>query len=161
MATLGPPPPDEKSRGRWLQQLWDVLRGQADLDASLGAVVSTDGTQTLTNKTLTQEDWTEVSAFANSWENYDTGHFEPAAYFKDSCGMVHLKGLIKNGGVGFTSAANIFTLPAGYRPPLGALFAVFSNDVFGAVEVFPDGVVRARVGSSTSFSLEGITFRAA
>ena len=53
MADLSPPPPDAGSLPRWLQQFWDTVRGNSNLDSTRGTVVATDATQTLTNKTLT------------------------------------------------------------------------------------------------------------
>jgi hypothetical protein len=55
-------------------------------------------------------------AFANSWANNGGGQ-PVASFFRDPHGIVHLKGLVKNG----TVAVAAFTLPAGYRPdPLAA-----------------------------------------
>ncbi|MCP4710447.1 MAG: hypothetical protein GY869_17630 [Planctomycetes bacterium] len=59
---------------------------------------------------LEQQSW-QTPAFQNSWINYGSG-YNPAQYFKDSMGIVHLRGLVKNVTLGQT----VFTLPAGYRP---------------------------------------------
>lgn len=62
MATsLAPPPLDNALAGeskaagpwqRWLKQLWETVRGASDLEASLGTVANTKGTQTFENKTI-------------------------------------------------------------------------------------------------------------
>jgi hypothetical protein len=61
---------------------------------------------------LNVEAWI-APTFQNSWVNYGSG-YETAGYYKDKQGVIHLKGLVKNG----TLNAAIFTLPAGYRPSL-------------------------------------------
>lgn len=92
--------------------------------------------------------------FAGTWVNFGST-FEPALYWKDYAGIVHLGGLVKLGTIGTT----IFTLPAGYRPQYTLTFAVYSNNAFGYCQVNPDGTVVASGGSNLSFSLAGITFR--
>lgn len=47
----------------------------------------------------------------NSWTNAG-GPYNPAGYFKDILGFVHLRGVIANG----VGGAVFFNLPAGYRP---------------------------------------------
>jgi len=47
-------------------------------------------------------------SFMNGWVNYDTTYTE-TAFRKDALGYVHIKGMIKNGSVGFDYA--IFQLP--------------------------------------------------
>jgi hypothetical protein len=93
-------------------------------------------------------------AFGGTWVNFGST-FEPALYWKDYLGYVHLGGLVKSGTIGTT----IFTLPAGYRPQYALTFAVYSNNAFGYCQVNPDGTVVASGGSNVSFSLSGIMFR--
>lgn len=59
---------------------------------------------------IVQQAW-QAPSLLNSWANYGIGH-NPAGYFKDTLGIVHLRGLVKDGTVGQA----IFTLPTGYRP---------------------------------------------
>jgi hypothetical protein len=94
-----------------------------------------------------------VSAFLNSWVNFDADR--PARYYKDR-GRVFLSGLVKSGTIGGT----IFTLPVGYRPASvnGLLFPVVSNGGFGFAAVFSSGVVQANTGSNVYFSLDSISF---
>ena len=94
-------------------------------------------------------------AFAGTWANFG-GSNEPARYWKDFTGIVHLGGVVKLGTIGTT----IFTLPAGYRPQYAMIYAVASNNAYGTLTVNPDGTVVASTGSNVYFSLSGITFRA-
>lgn len=100
------------------------------------------------------EDWTDVTSFTGGWVNYG-GAYGDAGYCVDLFGWVHLRGLIKSGTV--TSAA--FTLPAGYRPDARVVLSAVSNGAFGQVDVTTAGDVIPMVGSSTSFSLDGVSFR--
>lgn len=103
---------------------------------------------------LQQEGWQNVS-FQNGWQNYG-GTFNTAGYFKDSQGVVHLKGLVRNGAIGTT----IFTLPTGYRPAGRELQVVATNpNTAGRVDILSDGNVQAVAGNSGWLSLDGITFR--
>ena len=92
--------------------------------------------------------------FAGTWVNFG-GSNEPARYWKDYTGIVHLGGIVKSGTIGTT----IFTLPSGYRPQYAMIYAVASNNAYGTLTVNPDGTVVASTGSATYFSLSGITFR--
>jgi len=101
-----------------------------------------------------QEAWITPSLL-NSWADFGGG-YPPARYFKDNFRIVHLKGLVKDGtGMGTV----IFTLPAAYRPAEEHFFAVASNNAFGFCSVTVAGEVKAIVGSTSWFSLAGITFR--
>ena len=113
------------------------------------------------------ESWREVGeadnpGFASSWINYGSG-FNSAAFYRDPFGVVHLKGLVKNGTVG--SAQTIFTLPANYIPTDRYMFDAVSYDgaayVQGRVDILNDGRVVPITGHTTYISLDGISFRAA
>lgn len=95
-------------------------------------------------------------ALLNSWVNFGAP-FNPAGYYKDQLGIVHLRGLVKNGVIG----SAIFTLPAGYRPTNQEIFAVTSNSAFGRLDVTTAGDVVLGTGSNLFVSLDSITFRAA
>lgn len=96
----------------------------------------------------------KVPTLLNSWVNYG-GAYRVAQYWKDGA-FIHLRGLIKDGSF----AANIFTLPVGYRPNATEHFAVATNPTaWGAIEVRTDGSVYALAGSNTWLSLAGISFR--
>jgi len=95
----------------------------------------------------------------NSWVDFG-GAFATAQYRKDSFGVVHLKGLIKDGTT--TSATVLFTLPTGHRPTLQRVF-VTSTSTAGTsarVDVEADGDVSIQSGSATYLSLDGISFLA-
>jgi len=104
---------------------------------------------------LQQEDW-QNPQLQNGWANYGIRDYNDAGYFKDSLGIVHLKGLVKDG-----KANLIFQLPPGYTPANRELHGVATSDnVMGRVDIFPNGRVERIAGSSNWISLDGITFRA-
>lgn len=120
---------------------------------------------------LEQEDWIDAE-LENEWENYSessspTG-YNLAGYFKDSNGIVHLRGLVRNG----QEDEAIFTLPPGYTPIRRELRIVATGpgDVNeGRIDIFPDSdshgdrkrIVQANKTNKTWVSLDGISFRAA
>jgi hypothetical protein len=119
-----------------------------------------------TSIAIQQEDW-QVPTLGNGWVDFG-GSYSPAAYFKDSCGIVHLRGLIKGGA--FSSPGGdkpVFTLPAGYRPAGQELHGACSsgsstdNPRMGRVDITPDGRVFVVGGSNAWITLCGISFRAA
>ncbi len=92
--------------------------------------------------------------------------YNPARFYKDPLGIVHLSGGMSGG----TLRGTAFTLPEGYRPVGVALFTVLSTDGAGGSGnivpacffVFRNGTAYVQNGGSDAFvSLEGITFRAA
>lgn len=103
----------------------------------------------------TQEDW-QSPQLTGGWTNYG-GEYSPAAYFRDSNGIVHLRGLIRNG------SGNILTLPVGYRPAFREIRVVLvgtTGNSVGRVDILADGTVTFIAGSNSWVSLDGITFRA-
>jgi hypothetical protein len=116
--------------------------------------------------TIVQEVWEEVAdnpfesrRFQNGWKNYND-EYNTAAYFKDSMGIVHLKGLVKGGSGGIN--ATIFVLPEGYRPAARELrVAIMHDENTARVDIMPNGRVVPYKAHSTWTSLDGITFRAA
>lgn len=108
--------------------------------------------------------WTEVTPagtgnsydFQNSWVNFAT-YYQSAAFYKDVEGVVHLKGLVKNGVVNWQYP--IFVLPPGYRPLQASAHVVVSNNALGRVTVSNNGNLAVDFGSSAFVSLDGITFR--
>ncbi len=107
-----------------------------------------------------QQAWI-APTLTNSWANFDAANYSPAGYFKDTLGIVHLRGAVKSGTIGQA----IFTLPVGYRPPKiewhPAISSSPSTLTLSLVTVSSDGQVIASAGANTWFSLDGITFRAA
>jgi hypothetical protein len=105
--------------------------------------------------TISQQLWQNPS-FLNAWHNYGAG-YNAAGYFKDSMGIVHLKGLVA-GGLGGTT---IFVLPAGYRPTARQLHVTATNGAApGRCDVLSSGEVVPVAGDTAWFSLDGITFQA-
>lgn len=111
-----------------------------------------------------QESW-KVPTLLNAWVNYGSG-FNPAGYWKDSFGVVHLRGVVTSGVIG----SIIFNLPTGYRPvnteALIALRFVTAGIEFGRVDIANTGTVVAAStvaagGATVTFLfLDGLTFRA-
>lgn len=93
----------------------------------------------------------------NSWVNFG-GSYTTAGYYKDSNGIVRMRGVIKNG----TISTAIFTLPVGYRPTLTHYFISVGGSGLAAVLVDASGVVQvgAYIASGTNayVSLDQITF---
>lgn len=97
----------------------------------------------------------------NYWLHWGAGSNEPG-YWKDSFGVVHLRGLIRSGTIGQAA----FILPAGYRPAAREVFPAISTAtgssalVLSRCDVTLIGEVIPLSGGNAYFSLDGITFRA-
>jgi tetrahydromethanopterin S-methyltransferase subunit B len=96
----------------------------------------------------------------NSWVNYG-GVYAVAGYYKDPIGLVHIKGLVKDG----TTGTAIFSLPAGYRPSEQLMFntgaytgAAYVN---GRIDITTGGSVIMTSGANGFLSLNLPPFRAA
>jgi hypothetical protein len=96
----------------------------------------------------------------SGWIDRSSDVNEPAGYWRDPFGVVHLRGSVYRCGFAGTT---IFTLPAGFRPGKDQHFAAAmegSTPDTGQVEVFINGDVRGiDVTVNKSVSLDGITFR--
>jgi polygalacturonase len=103
------------------------------------------------------ESWTRPTLGA-SWVD-TTASRSQAGYKKDSFGTVYLKGYLTGGTWGFPNY--IFTLPAGYRPPVsGRSFEIVATGDTGVnvkIVVLQTGEVFG-VGSGTQLCLDGISF---
>ncbi len=88
---------------------------------------------------------------ANAWVDYG-GFFATPGYRRIN-GVVHLKGLVKDG-----TASTIFTLPSDCRPNGNRIFSVVANNAFGRVDVQTDGLVNFGPGSNAFVALDGISF---
>lgn len=92
----------------------------------------------------------------NSWVNYG-GVYQTPGYYKDPLGMVHLRGLVKDGTT--TAGTTLFTLPVGFRPLAQTVCITLTNSVLGTMNIETDGDVNVGGGTSSAwFSLENITF---
>lgn len=93
-------------------------------------------------------------AFLNGCQNIAPS-FQPAGFYKDPFGVVHLVGDISG-----CSGPNVdvFTLPAGFRPSTFQRFIDHASDTtVGTIRVSPEGVVETF--SNATPILNGITFR--
>lgn len=107
-----------------------------------------------------QENWI-APTLLNAWVNLAAGT-NVAGYYKDSLGVVHLKGMIKSGTVGQV----LFILPVGYRPSAMMVFTVLSHngsaDIYTRMEILATGEIQfsSATGGNNYLSLENIHFRA-
>jgi len=114
--------------------------------------------------------------FLNGWHNVGSA-YATAAYFVDSSGVVHLKGMIGGGTVSDSGTGTAFQIGClGPDDRLPHRFAVDSNHAFGEVTVTtvpnstcggidsvpigPDAQVEVTGGSNAAVALDGITWRA-
>lgn len=109
-----------------------------------------------------QQSWQTMTPLLNGWTNYG---FDTAAagFWKDSLGVVHLRGAIGNSQ---QNPGDIFVLPAQYRPEGEELFVIVSLGFSGGykpgmIQIEPDGRILWMDASSVRIAaLTGITFRA-
>ncbi len=131
----------------------DVLTIASNCKVGIGTTIPVELFEVKGGKSkLEQESWI-APALINSWANYGSG-YNPAGYFKDSQGIVHLRGLVKSG------TGTIFTLPAGYRPAYRMLYGVDGANAHARVDIDTSGNVIHAGGSNVHLSLDVITFRA-
>jgi hypothetical protein len=142
----------------------DLLTIDKDGNVGIGLTAPSAKLQVAGGMTiLEQEPWKDVS-LQNGWVRYDNA-YNPPSYFKDSLGIVHLRGMVRTG----TMRTAIFTLPSGYRPEFRELFAtssliptatVTNGSGYGRLDITNDGQVIPWEGTNGWISLDGITFRA-
>ena len=99
--------------------------------------------------------WT-APTLLNSWVNFG-GTFQTTRYMKDSNGIVHIEGLVKNGVM--QNAA--FTLPVGHRPAAGLITAQISNNAIGRVDLDTYGNVTPGYAGTNAWMTLNVSFRAA
>lgn len=100
--------------------------------------------------------WT-YPTLLNSWAAFSTATFHTARFLKDQNGAVWIEGMVKSGTIGNNP---IFILPPGFRPSRVLTFPVRSNNLYGHVEVWPNGEIRPVSGNTASFGLDTIHFMA-
>ena len=111
-----------------------------------------------------QEDWINVN-FNAGWNNYDEKSYNSAGYFRDTNGIVHLRGAVVCAEDSKLKEP-VFTLPESYRPAKNELYIVAScgdTTQFKTVtcKVSSNGDVAYNNGASKNYGifLDGITFR--
>ena len=104
----------------------------------------------------TQSAWT-VPNFENGWGEFSP--IFPVGYFVDDFGFCHLRGLVSAGIVG----VDIFNIPFQLSHEGSTRYATASDNLFGVALAERNGsggtLIRAAVGSSAWFSLDGIVFQ--
>jgi hypothetical protein len=96
------------------------------------------------------------ATLTGGWASYKDD-YAPPGYARDSNGVVHLRGAMKNGG---QTAA--FTLPTGYRPAhfMGMLIDTDAGTP-GKLSIYPTGQVFITGGDASVFSdIDGVSFAA-
>ena len=101
-----------------------------------------------------QETWI-TPTLINGWK-IQTEVAPHVGYFKDSMGIVHMRGFVTGGAAGTI----IFNLPEGYRPAQISRWAVYATAAFGSISIVSNGAVYFMSGANTRVSLNEISFRA-
>ena len=141
--------------GNGIELLSDKGNGK-DVSVETGFFIQGGMVQGLGKSMPVQSPWV-TPKMENKWVRY-TAIFNPPGFYRDSLGVVHLRGLVKGGA----NKTTIFTLPAGYRPTFQQLHPVsIWNDTIGRVDVMGDGRIHATKVATQWVSLDGITFRVA
>lgn len=89
-----------------------------------------------------------AAALQNSWIDFG-GAYGGAAYMKDNEGVVHLRGLIKDGTT--TAGTLLFTLPVGYRPPAMEMIIVVTDGAFCALNIASNGQVSLALAAGAGY----------
>lgn len=140
---------DLKSHHAVLRQVIAFIRAVRP-EGALPFLLKSDASETYA--AIKQQAW-QNPGLENSWANRSGGN--PAGYYKDTTGRVHLRGYLDSG----TASNRAFRLPAGYRPPNHEFFAGATSGGVVQIEVGDEGEVVP--GSYTTYiSLDGISFRA-
>ncbi|SCW43819.1 hypothetical protein SAMN04487970_100736 [Paenibacillus tianmuensis] len=129
-----------------------LAAGQSDMAARVGALE-------ITRAQRVQSQWIKPTLL-NGWVNYGDGAYTDAGYFKDELGIIHIRGLVKNGQLN----ASIFMLPLGYRPARAMVIPVATDGngqlILGRLTIDFNGSVYHTLGGTGWFSLDGISFLA-
>jgi len=96
-----------------------------------------------------------AATLLGAWVNFGAG-YAAVGYSKDRFGMVHIKGVVKDGVI----TTSVFTLPAGYRPADSEKFTCNSSGGIVDLMINPSGDVIPATGANAWLSLSGTAFRA-
>jgi hypothetical protein len=111
---------------------------------------------------LAQENWINVDLNSPSWVNFDETKYNSPSYFRDTNGIVHLRGSVRQ----MSEEKVIFRLDKGYRPAKNEIQVIplFNNQSVGfSICMISDSGDVLHMGSRNPVSgvfLDGITFRA-
>ena len=134
--------------------LQNLLPEFADAEARLSVVEET--------KANSQQPPYIVPTLLNAWVSNSLGN-STIGYFKDTLGVVHLKGCLLNGTR--TAGTSIFTVITGCRPLTNMVFNIITTNDGITVSpcflvVYPSGLVTISGNILTYIYLDGISFRA-
>jgi len=148
----------DTEKSTWNAKQSALTFDSAPTDSSSNPVTSNGVYDALAAKAdIAQKNWI-APTFLNSWVNVGGGYYT-AGYYKDSIGIVHLRGLIKGGTT--TAGTDLLQLPVGYRPAKHMFFPAVSNYAYCAIQVLATGIVElGTVASATWIDLSSISFRA-
>lgn len=134
----------------------DRARSNVDIFGSLQRQIDDLNAQlkTLRNQNLALPDWVNAT-LAGTWVAYGAPYATPS-YWKDSSGIVHLRGAAKLG----TVTSTIFTLPVGFRPAFDFLVTAYSGGFAGGLVIQANGLVVHNTGTNAAVVFDNITFRA-
>jgi len=109
-----------------------------------------------------------------SFGNYG-GEYQPARFYKDAFGVVHLEGLVAQGAYESDTTPPIFVLPVGFRPAASHVYVTIGYEghtpprgTIARIDVKPDGRVALMEGPDGDpnvfagagyLTLDGISFR--
>lgn len=112
---------------------------------------------------LAQENWINVDLVSQNtgWVNNNEALYNSVSYFRDTNGIVHLRGSVKQLD---SEKKVIFTLREGYRPAKNEIQIIASYkppNTYGPVtcQISVEGKVLHMNGSTEGVFLDGITFR--
>lgn len=144
-----------------VNNIFPDLNGNVTIEAGGGTTINDSVTAVDSTWSSSKIDGTKANKEQEAWItptllNGWVGN-QATRYLRDQFGFVHLKGILISG----TMNTTIFNLPVGYRPINNYnMFSVASGSVNGVLLIRPNGDVIARIGTSTEFCLDGVTFKA-
>lgn len=137
-----------------------------DIDSQLTQKANTSDVNTALNlkANTQQENWT-IATLVNGWVHTTN---TPISYYKDTLGMVHIRGLAKVGVK--TRLTKVFDLPNGSRPDIlsqqfivRAYIDTLATEPYATIEITSDGsvnLINLSNTNATQVSFSGISFRA-
>lgn len=133
-----PNPSEQETIGDWTQAelskyVLDLLERNPNIFLEFLKVEKLEVTESLVVQSQAGQEYNIYSVgrsggvpFENSWGNFG-GDYNPASYYRDTFGYVHLQGVVSGGSTGTVC----FTLPPAYRPENKEAHTVISYDSGG------------------------------